>query len=139
MANDFYVETTIPFQKNWRKRSVILLSFSFVTLLLLVFLSGCADHSARNQELLSENYHSLSNDNLILYYYKLEDQIDVVERRKSKPSFSLGLGLGSFGHSSGGSAGVGMATGGSKQGVATDLRDRRNEVKLELQHRGITP
>ncbi|MCF6267528.1 MAG: hypothetical protein L3J57_13415 [Desulfuromusa sp.] len=139
MTNNLDIETTTPLQNNLRKRKVILLSFSFVVLFLLVFLSGCADHSTRNQELLAENYRSLSNDNLILYYYKLEDQIEVVERRKSKPSFSLGFGLGSFGHSSRGSAGVGVSTGGRKQGIATDLRDRRNEVKLELQHRGITP
>lgn len=103
------------------------------------FLSGCADHSAKTQELLAENYHSLSNDNLTLYYYQLEDQIEVVERGKSSPSLSLGLGLGSFGHHSGGSAGVGVSTRGNKANVATDLRNRRNEVKLELQHRGLTP
>ena len=103
------------------------------------YLSGCANHAAKTQELLAENYHNLSNDNLTLYYYKLEDQIEVVERSKSSPSLSLGLGLGSFGHSSGGSAGVGVSTRGNKANVATDLRDRRNEVKLELQHRGITP
>ncbi|MEA3362992.1 MAG: hypothetical protein U9Q61_06940 [Thermodesulfobacteriota bacterium] len=139
MLNTSLTEKTIQFQPSGRKNSLSLLGFTLLVLLLIGFLFGCADHSARNQELLAENYHSLSNDNLILYYYKLEDQIDVVERRKSKPSFSLGLGLGSFGHSSGGSAGVGVSTGGSSRDVATNLRDRRNEVKLELQHRGIIP
>ncbi len=139
MTNNLDIETTTPFQNNLKKRKIILLSSSFGALFLLVFLCSCADHSARNQELLAENYRSLSDDNLLLYYYQLEDQIEVVERRKSKPSFSLGFGLGSFGHSGGGSAGVGVSTGGNKQGIATDLRDRRNEVKLELQHRGITP
>ncbi len=121
-------------QKKFIYLSVILLS-----LLLTGFLSGCADHKAKTQELLAEDYHSLSNDHLTLYYYKLEDQIEVVERKRSGSSISLGLGLGSFGHSSGGSGGIGVTTGGSKRDVATDLRDRRSEVKLELKHRGITP
>ncbi len=121
-------------QNKLLKLSIILLS-----LLLMGFLSGCANHKAKTQELLVENYHGLSNDNLTLYYYKLEDQIEVVERKRSGSSISLGLGLGSFGHSSGGSGGIGVTTGGSKRDVATDLRDRRNKVKLELQHRGITP
>ena len=112
-----------------------------IILLLLVltgFLSGCADNKAKTQTLLAEDYHSLSNYNLTLYYYKLNDQIEVVERRRSGSSVSLGLGMGSFGHSSR-SGGIGVTTGGSNRDVATDLRDRRNEVKLELHHRGITP
>ncbi len=122
-----------------RQNKLIHLSILLLALLILGFLSGCADHKEKTQALLAEDYRSLSNDNLTLYYYKLEDQIEVVERSKSSPSLSLGLGLGSFGHRSGGSAGVGVSTRGNKANVATDLRDRRNEVKLELQHRGITP
>ncbi|MCD6581267.1 MAG: hypothetical protein J7K90_05650 [Desulfuromusa sp.] len=121
------------------QKKLIYLGVILLSLLLTGFLSGCADHKAKTQELLAENYHSLSNDNITLYYYKLEDQIEVVERKRSGSSISLGLGLGSFGHSSGGSGGIGVTTGGSKRDVATDLRDRRNEVKLELKHRGITP
>ncbi|MDX2494331.1 MAG: hypothetical protein QNK27_05170 [Desulfuromusa sp.] len=139
MFNTFHTEKTVQCRPPIKQKPLSLFGLILLSLFLTGFLFGCADHSARNQELLAENYHSLSNDNLILYYYKLEDQIDVVERRKSKPSFSLGLGLGSFGHSSGGSAGVGVSTGGSSRDVATNLRDRRNEVKLELQHRGINP
>ena len=120
------------------------LNFLGFILLILILLTGgglfgCADHKAMTQELLSENYQSLPDDNLILYYYKLEDQIEIVERKGSGPSISLGLGLGSFGHRSGGSGGIGVTTEGSKQSVATNLRDRRNEVKLTLQQRGITP
>ena len=118
-----------------------LLRFSIIlsALLLTGLLSGCANHKAKTQELLAEDYHRLSNDNLTLYYYKLEDQIEVIERKRSGSSISLGLGLGSFGHRSGGSGSVGVTSGGSQRGIATDLRNRRNEVKLELKHRGITP
>lgn len=121
------------------QKKLLYLIIILLSLLLTGFLSGCANHKAKTQELLAEDYHSLSNDNLILYYYKLEDQIEVVERKRKSSSISLGLGLGSFGHSSGGSGGIGVTTGGSKRDVATDLRDRRNQVKLELKHRGVTP
>lgn len=121
------------------QKKLIYLSIILLSLLLIVFLSGCADHKVKTQELLAEDYHNLSNDNLTLYYYKLEDQIEVVERKRSGSSISLGLGLGSFGRSGRGSGGIGATTGSSKREVASNLRDRRNRVKLELQHRGITP
>ena len=122
-----------------KQAKLIYLSIILFSLLSVGFISGCADHKVKTQALLAEDYHSLSNDNLTLYYYKLEDQIEVVERKRTGSSISLGLGLGSFGHSSGGSGGIGVTTGSSKRGVASNLRDRRNEVKLELKHRGITP
>lgn len=99
---------------------------------------GCANHSARTNELLSNNYQIMSDDELTLYYFQLEDQIELVERRKSKPSLSIGLGMGSFGSHSGTSGGVGVSTGRSSEKFATDLRDRRNKVKLELKKRDIT-
>ncbi|WP_321395031.1 hypothetical protein [uncultured Desulfuromusa sp.] len=113
--------------------------FILVILLTIGILSGCVNHKAKNQELLAENYQTLSNDDLILYYYKLKDQIEVVEQKRTGSSISLGLGLGSFGHRSGGSGSVGVTTGGSQRDIATDLRDRRNEVRVELKNRGITP
>jgi hypothetical protein len=139
MSNYFLVKKSTHSHGYRDKKSHLLLGSMLLVLLAMSALAGCADHSAKNRELLAENYHSLSNDDLLLYYYKLEDQIDVVEHRSSKPSISLGFGIGSFGHSSAGSAGVGVTTGGNKQDVATNLRERRNEVKLELQHRGLKP
>jgi hypothetical protein len=115
------------------------LGFILFVLLSITTLSGCADHTAKTHELLAEDFLSLSNDDLILYYYKLEDQIEIVERKRRGSSVSFGLGLGSFSHGSGGSGSVGVTTGGSQRDIATDLRDRRNKVKLELQHRKITP
>ncbi|MCW8860745.1 MAG: hypothetical protein OQK50_01300 [Deltaproteobacteria bacterium] len=88
---------------------------------------------------MTQNYQSLSNDDLILYYYSLEDQIEIVERRQSRPRVNLGLGLSRYGFSSGTSGGVGVSTGGNNQAVATELREQRNEVKLEMQKRGIAP
>ncbi|MFK5925514.1 MAG: hypothetical protein QM483_02680 [Desulfuromusa sp.] len=138
MFNTFSIKNT-PYQFTSRQKNSILPGLILLILLSVGFLSGCADHKAKTQELLAENYHSLSNDDLTLYYYKLEDQIDVVEHKRTGSSISLGLGLGSFGRSSGGSGSVGVSTGGSQRNIATNLRDRRNEVRLELQHRGIAP
>jgi hypothetical protein len=78
---------------------------------------------------------AMSNDNLQLYFYQLEDQIFAEESKSTSGSVSLGLGRSSYGRR----GGVGVSTGTTKQHVATDLRDRRNEVRLELTKRGIDP
>ena len=139
MLNSFLIE--IPSQKySGLLKSMVHLGLFFLILLSISTLSGCADHKAKTQELLAEDFLSLSNDDLLLYYYKLEDQIEVVEQKRRGSSVSFGLGLGSYGRSSsGGHGSVGVTTGGSQREIATDLRDQRNKVKLELQHRDITP
>lgn len=137
MLNSLLIQ--IPSQQSPGKlKSIFHFGFIFLILLSIATLSGCADHKAKTQELLAEDFLSLSNDDLILYYYKLEDQIEIVEQKRRGSSISLGLGLGSFGRSSGGSGSVGLTTGSSQRDIATDLRDQRNKVKLELQHRNIT-
>lgn len=138
MLNSLLIE--IPSQKSpGPLKSTVHLGFLFLILLSISILTGCADHKAKTQELLAKDFLSFSNDDLLLYYYKLGDQIEVVEQKRRGSSISLGLGLGSYGRSSGGSGSVGVTTGGSQRNIATDLRDRRNKVKLELQHRDITP
>ncbi|PLX96555.1 MAG: hypothetical protein C0622_14705 [Desulfuromonas sp.] len=84
---------------------------------------------------MATDYKSLSNEDLTLYYYQLDDQIVIVEQPRSKPRLGLGFGLGGS-HIGGG---VGVSTGVGSDNVATDLRERRNQVRLELQQRGITP
>lgn len=117
-------------------RTLMLVSFVMLSLGLV---SGCANHKAKTKELLAQDYHQLADGQLTLYYYQLEDQIDVVEQRRTGSSVSFGLGRGSYGHHSGSSGGIGVSTGVSKKNVATELRNRRNEVKLEMKKRGISP
>ena len=105
-----------------------------IVFILSVVLTGCAGTS-RTAELLATEYMAMPDDDLQLYYYQLEDQIVADERVTSGSSVSIGVGRGSYGRR----GGVGMSTGGTTQAVATDLRDRRNEVRMELQTRGITP
>ncbi len=120
------------------KKLVHLVSI-LISLLILGLLSGCADHSAKNRELLSKDYQTLSDDDLTRYYYELGDQINVVEQERNNSSISLGLGMGSYSSGRGTSGGVGLTTGGGQASVATNLRDRRNEVKLEMQKRNLKP
>ena len=115
------------------------LTILFITMFLGT-IAGCVNNNkAKTRELLAQDFHQLSNDDLILYYYKLEDQIEVVERQQTQSSISLGIGSGTYGRHGGSSGGIGISTGGSTKKVTTDLRDRRNQVKLEMKHRGITP
>lgn len=101
-----------------------------IILTTVFFVLGCAGGS---KELLNEDYKKMSNENILRYYYSLNDEIERQEKQSS-PQFSIGIG--SFGHGVGGGAGVG--TGGSGY-TADDLRARRIDVRLELQKRGLTP
>ena len=112
-----------------RKLSVVLLVF-FVAALFLCF--GCA--TGKTKELIAEDYQKMSNDDLLRYYYRLNDEIDSQEKSSSGPAF--GIGIGGMGRGMGGGVGVG---GGGTGTVAEDLRARRIDVKMELKKRNLTP
>jgi hypothetical protein len=101
-----------------------------IILTTVFFVLGCAGGS---KELLNEDYKKMSNENILRYYYSLNDEIERQEKQ-SGPQF--GIGIGSFGHGVGGGASVGM--GGSGY-TADDLRARRIDVRLELKRRGLNP
>jgi len=101
-----------------------------IILTTVFFVLGCAGGS---KELLNEDYKKISNENILRYYYSLNDEIERQEKQ-SGPQF--GIGIGSFGHGVGGGASVGM--GGSGY-TADDLRARRIDVRLELKRRGLNP
>ena len=101
-----------------------------IILTTVFFVLGCAGGS---KELLKEDYKKMSNENILRYYYNLNDEIERQEKQ-SGPQF--GIGIGSFGHGVGGGASVG--TGGSGY-TADDLRARRIDVRLELKRRGLNP
>ncbi|MDO9514966.1 MAG: hypothetical protein Q7J01_02555 [Syntrophales bacterium] len=109
------------------KQNIILLLL-IVAAVLLVF--GCAE---RTKELLAENYQKMSNDDLLRYFYRLNDEIE----NQEKPSGPrLGIGLGSFGRNAGGGVGISSGSNGS---TAEELRERRIDVRMELKKRGIVP
>ena len=101
-----------------------------IILTTVFFVLGCAGGS---KELLNEDYKKMSNENILRYYYSLNDEIERQEKQ-SGPQF--GIGIGSFGHGVGGGASVG--TGGSGY-TADDLRARRIDVRLELKRRSLNP
>ena len=101
-----------------------------IILTTVFFVLGCAGGS---KELLNEDYKKMSNENILRYYYSLNDEIERQEKQ-SGPQF--GIGIGSFDHGVGGGASVG--TGGSGY-TADDLRARRIDVRLELKRRGLNP
>ncbi|MGZ3595737.1 MAG: hypothetical protein ACXWMV_10405 [Syntrophales bacterium] len=108
-----------------RKIAVLILSIAAV-----VFVLGCAETT---KELLAEDYNKMNNEELLRYYYRLNDEIERQERPQGP---EIGFGLGSFGHGTG--VGVGAATGTAGY-TADDLRKRRIDVRMELQKRKLNP
>ena len=104
----------------------LVLLFLFTAFLLC----GCASQS---KEILKEDYKAMSNDKLLEYFYRLNDEIEKQEKQTG-PSF--GIGIGGFGRHAGG--GVGVETGGTAYTVE-DLRQRRIEVRMEMKRRNINP
>ncbi len=106
----------------------------FIALLLTIvavfFFLGCADTS---KELLAEDYKKMNNEDLLRYYYRLNDEIDKQEKQSGP---QVGIGLGGFGRGVGGGAGV--STGGTGY-TAEDLRARRIDIRMELKKRGLNP
>jgi len=119
--------------------SLVTLGLWLIVLSLLLILVGCSSHATKTRELLATDYLHLDNDSLLLHYYEVEDQITLLEQRRSSPAVSLGFGLGSYGGRSSVGAGVGVSTPIGQPETGADLRAHRNRVRLELQKRDLTP
>jgi hypothetical protein len=109
------------------KRNMMVLLL-IVAAVCLVF--GCAE---RTTELLAEDYQKMSNDDLLRYFYRLDDEIEKQEKQSGP---RIGIGIGSIGSRTG--AGVGISSD-STGHTADELRERRIEVRLELKKRGLNP
>jgi hypothetical protein len=101
-----------------------------LTIVAVFFFLGCADKS---KEILAEDYKKMNNEDLLRYYYRLNDEID---RQEKQTGPQIGIGLGGFGSGVGG--GVGVGTGGTTY-TAEDLRARRIDIRMELKKRGLNP
>ena len=106
----------------------IILAFLIIAAVILVV--GCAD---KTKELLAENYQKMSNDDLLRYFYRLNDEIESQEKQSGP---QVGVGIGGFGRHTGG--GVGVSSGGTGY-TAEELRTRRIDVRIELKKRGLVP
>ncbi|MCJ7773183.1 MAG: hypothetical protein MUP22_08635 [Desulfobacterales bacterium] len=113
------------------KRIVLII----VMFLLPLFMLSC---SGTQEELLGKDYTKMSDDELLKYYYQIEDEIAKCENKSSGASVGIGGGRG-WG-SGGGFGGVGV---GVSKGVggceSDDLRNRRIDVRLALKKRGLNP
>ena len=105
-------------------------------LLSLLLPLGCASHTAKTNALLERDYQTMTDQELTLYYYQLQDQIEIVDNSAGSPRVSLGFGFGSYGRHSG--TGVGLSSDLPQPAPSQDLRERRNQVRLEMQRRGLT-
>jgi hypothetical protein len=106
----------------------IILTFLIIAAIFLIV--GCAN---RSKELLAEDFKKMGNEDLLRYFYRLNDEIESQEKQSGP---QVGIGMGSFGGGVGG--GVGVTTGGTGY-TAEDLRARRIDVRLELKRRGLNP
>ncbi|SEM37599.1 hypothetical protein SAMN04489760_11253 [Syntrophus gentianae] len=106
----------------------ITLSLFMVAVLLIA--AGC---TTRTQELLAEDYLKMGNEDLLRYFYRLDDEI---QRQEMSQGPEFGFGIGTFGHHSGVGLGVGTGSGGY---TADELRKRRIDVRMELKKRGLNP
>jgi hypothetical protein len=109
------------------RRNILLLVLIIAALFLAL---GCANNS---KALLAEDYVKMSNDDLLRYYYRLNDEIESQEKQSGP---QVGIGIGGIGSHVGGGLGVGT---GSKGYTAEDLRARRIDVRMELNKRKLTP
>ena len=97
----------------------------------VVVLSACAGTGARTQDLLQRDYRGMNDEELLTYYYQVNDQIAREERGATGSSVGVGVGGGPFR--------VGVGTGLTRVPIAEELRERRNEVRAELHRRGLSP
>ncbi len=116
-------------------------ALAFLALLILLTplgLSGCANQTKNETgAMLAQDYRKMDNDELLLYYYRLTEEIDRTERSSSGSAITFGIGGGSWGHGGGGGAGVSTTTGVGGGGGSDELRNRRAEVRAEMQKRGM--
>ena len=100
--------------------------------LVIIIVGGCV---ATGQDILTRDYSKMSDEELLRYYYELEEEIDKCEHRSTGTAIGFGTGFGI-----GRRAGMGF---GVNHGVyecdSTHLRDRRIEVRLALKKRGLNP
>jgi len=112
---------------------------ALLALLASLGLSGCANQAGSEAgTLIAQDFKKMDNDELLLYYYRLTEEIDRRERSGSASSVGIGIGGGSWGYGSGGGVGVGVSTSAPVGGSGTEeLRNRRAEVRAEMQRRGM--
>jgi hypothetical protein len=109
-------------------RPIVKFLILFPALFLII---GCA---GTGNDILDQDPTAMTDEALLTYYYQLEEEIAKCERQSNRPSVGIGTGFGGqgIGFGFGISQGIGNCN-------ADELRQRRVDVRLQLQKRGLTP
>lgn len=100
--------------------------------MLLILTVACSGGTAgATRDLLAQDYRQMTDQELLSYRDRLEDQIVRVERPTGGTSVGVGVGTGPVR--------IGVSQGVSRGNIADDLRERRIEVLEELRHRSLQP
>jgi hypothetical protein len=110
-----------------RKRNIAVF-FLIIAAVSVVF--GCAE---RSTALLAEDYKKMNDEELLRYFYRMNDEI---ERQEKQQGPQVNFGFGTFGHGSGVGAGIGT---GNTAHTADELRARRIDIRMELKRRELNP
>jgi hypothetical protein len=106
---------------------------AFILLLAL----GCSTSGPTNRQLLETDYRQMTDQELLEYYQQLENRIAGQDSGGGGFGFGLGLGMG-FGFD-GGAVGLGASKGVGGDVPVEALQTKRNQVRLELNLRGLEP
>lgn len=122
-----------------QKKKTALAFLVLFALLTSIGLLGCANQTTGAAgTLLTQDYRKMDNDELTLYYYRLTEEIDRTERSGSGSALSIGIGGGSWSWGGGGvGAGVSTTTPVGGGSGSDELRNRRAEVRAEMQRRNM--
>lgn len=101
------------------------------------FLAGCAKPA--RDILLEQDYHRMTDTGIIRYFYDLDEAISACDAR-DRPDSSVSVGVGTGVWTGGGGFGVGVSQFPANSNCdSTQLRQRRTDVRLEMEQRGIKP
>lgn len=106
-------------------------------LLAAVSLAGCAKPA--RDILLEQDYQRMTDTGIIRYFYDLDEAISACDAR-DRPDSSVSVGVGTGVWTGGGGFGVGVNQLPANSSCdSTQLRQRRTDVRLEMERRGIKP
>ena len=116
---------------------------NMIRLALLVFLglslSGCLPATTSDATfLLDQDYLKMTDSDLVAYEQELSDEL-VISSQSGSGDVSVGIGVGSWGGSTGYGIHADKWLGGGMSSTTRELQSRRTEVRAEMRRRGLLP
>jgi len=106
-------------------------------LLCLLLIVGCATRSSTSAFLLEQDFHAMSDQELVAHEQQLSDEI-LRSGNRSNGDVSVGVGFGRWGSSGGVGVGINQWLGGGVSSADHELWQRREEVRNEIRKRGLS-